>query len=199
MGEKYHMNFPSIAHLSLSESLQHVIEGSDIDCLVRDTRDYDAHDELDEINMYASLDPVLADLLKQYKDADKQSQFLGIAYSQDDPMAEIAHDRRDSAWSMVQTRIIELRGDETFAGQVGILLMRLEEERAGLIPRLKDQKIEEDFLVRDKQDARAQARDKKDHETDILMFFLWMWISKQWAEKTRDIQQQLQQSFTQAA
>ena len=189
------MQFPNYAHLSLSDSLQHVIEESDVQAIA-DARAYDETDELDEINLYASLDPILADLLKQYKDADKQSTYLEDTFSGDDPMAEIAFDRTDSAWSAVQTRLLELREDEKIAGQVGLRLLRLEEERAGLIP---ERKVEEDFIVRQKIDKRLEERDQKDHDTDILMFFLWMWLMKRWEERRLAAQQQLQNCFMMAA
>ena len=192
------MQFPNLTNTSLSESLQHVLEESDVQALV-DARDYNEYDELDEISLYASLDPILADLLKQYKNADKQSLFLDKEFADDDPMAEIAQDRKDSAWSMVQTRLLELREDEKFAGQVGLRLMRLEEERAGLIPRLKEKKMQEDFLVREREDKRRAQRDHDDHETDLLMFFLWMWLTKQWAEKSRKKELNLQNNFILAA
>ena len=198
MGEKDIMQFPNLTNVSLSESLKHVLEEGDVQALV-DERNYNEYDELDEISLYASLDPILADLLKQYKNADKQSLFLDKEFSDDDPMAEIAHDRKDSAWSMVQTRMLELREDEKFAGQVGLRLMRLEEERAGLIPRLKEKKMQEDFLVRQRQDKAIEKRDHDDQETDLLMFFLWMWLTKQWADKSRKRELNLQNNFILAA
>lgn len=200
------MQFPNYSHLSLSDSLTRVIDESDVSVLscslnsLTDVRDYDAHDELDEINIFASLDPILADLVKQFKDAEKQADYLENTFSDDDPMAEIAMDRKDSAWSMVQTRLIELREDEKFSGQVGMRLLVLEEERAGLVKsKSNKQKREDDFIARQKIDQRLEARDKKDHETDVLAFFLWMWMSKQWAEKSLSARNRLQYSFSHAA
>lgn len=193
------MQFPQYATLSLSESLQHVIDDVDVHAIVTD-RAYDQHDELDEINLYATLDPILAGLLKQYKDADKQADYLDNSFSIDDPMAEIAHDRRDSAWSAVETRLIELREDEKFASMVGLRLMRLEEERAGLIPKREyDKKWEEAFLTRERKYKKQEDLEKKDKEADLLMFFLWMWLTKTWAEKTLSMQNNLQTYFRQAA
>lgn len=193
------MQFPQYATLSLSESLQHVIDDVDVHAIVTD-RAYNQHDELDEINLYATLDPILAGLLKQYKDADKQADYLDNSFSIDDPMAEIAHDRRDSAWSAVETRLIELREDEKFAGMVGLRLMRLEEERAGLIPKREyDKKWEEAFLTRERKYKKQEDLEKKDKEADLLMFFLWMWLTKTWAEKTLSMQNNLQTYFRQAA
>lgn len=193
------MQFPQYATLSLSESLQHVIDDVDVHAIVTD-RTYDQNDELDEINLYATLDPILAGLLKQYKDADKQAYYLDNSFSIDDPMAEIAHDRRDSAWSAVETRLIELREDEKFASMVGLRLMRLEEERAGLIPKREyDKKWEEAFLTRERKYKKQEDLEKKDKEADLLMFFLWMWLTKTWAEKTLSMQNNLQTYFRQAA
>jgi len=193
------MQFPNYADLSLSDSLQRVIEESDVSLLV-DTRSYDEYDELDEISLYADLDPVLADLLKQYKTADKQSLYLDETFSKDDPMAEIASDRKESAWSAVETRMIELREDEKFSGMVGLRLMRLEEERAGLIPEKEiseERKAMQEFIVRDKKDNQMEQREEENKETDFLMFFLWMWVTKRWAEKSQ--RAELQNSFMLAA
>lgn len=193
------MEYPRYASLSLSESLQHVISDVDVTAIV-DERTYDRNDELDEINLYASFDPVLADLLKQYKDADGQASYLDSTFSQDDPMAEIAHDRKDSAWSAVQTRLIELRDDEKFAGMVGMRLLRLEEERAGLIPQREyDKELEDAFLIKQRQDKVIERRDQDNKDTDFLMFFLWIWLMRKWSEKTLEFQNNLQFCFRQAA
>ncbi|MGB1076999.1 MAG: hypothetical protein ACPG05_01725, partial [Bdellovibrionales bacterium] len=147
MGENLRMYHENIEHLSISDSLEHVIKNSDVQGIV-DARVYDQFDALDEISIYASLDPILGDLVKQYKDADKYAHELDQTFSNDDPMAEIAHDRKDSAWCAVETRLLELREDEQFTDMVRMRLMRLEEERAGLIHDRK--KEEEDFIVRKK-------------------------------------------------
>ena len=96
--------------------------------------------------------------------------------------------------------MIELREDEKFSGMVGLRLMRLEEERAGLIPEKEiseERKAMQEFIVRDKKDNQMEQREEENKETDFLMFFLWMWVTKRWAEKSQ--RAELQNSFMLAA
>ncbi len=188
----------NIANLSLSESLNRVINDVDIDAVASERRK--EHD-FDEIEAYASVDEILASLLKQYKDADRNSNFLNGEFDNNDPMTEIAVDRKDSAWSAVQTRLLEISEDEKTKEQVSLRMKVMEEDRLGLIPRLKDKRMKEEeaFLARRRFDKRIEERDKKNDDTDVLMFFLWMWLTKQWAEK-RQMEQEgrLQSCFMMA-
>ncbi len=189
----------NITNLSLSESLNRVINDVDINAVAYERK---KQQDFDEIEAYASVDDILADLLKQYKDADRNANYLNGEFDDNDPMAEIAGDRKDSAWSAVQTRLLEISEDEKTKEQVSLRLKVMEEDRLGLIPRLKDKRMkdEEDFLVRRRSDERVEKREKENDDTDFLMFFLWMWLTKQWAEK-RQMEQEnrLQSSFTLAA
>ena len=68
--------------------------------------------ELDEISLYCEVDPLLADLYKEYKNAKSQHESLKKTAPKNDPMLDVAADMVDSAWCMVTTRVLELREDE---------------------------------------------------------------------------------------
>lgn len=68
-------------------------------------------DPLNELSIFASIDPLLADLQRQYKDARYMRRKQEKEFGRDDAMAEIARDSEDSAWCAMQTRYMEVRSD----------------------------------------------------------------------------------------
>ena len=64
---------------------------------------------LDEIRMWVAVDPLLADLHKQYLDARINHARLKSKHGDTDPICDVASDMEDSARCAVDTRIIELR------------------------------------------------------------------------------------------
>lgn len=68
------------------------------------------------LQIYIRLDPLLADLFKQYQDAQKQLDKLEKARGPDDPLTDVTRDMTDSARAAVLTRYIELQEDEEFQG-----------------------------------------------------------------------------------
>lgn len=68
-------------------------------------------DPLDELSIFASIDPLLGDLQRQYKDARYLRRTQEKDFGRDDAMAEIARDSEDSAWCAMQTRYMEVRSD----------------------------------------------------------------------------------------
>ena len=156
----------------------------------------DEPDHLYEVSLYASFDPVLKDLFKQYKDANKQALFLNNEFPEGDPMLEVADDRKESLWSAVETRLLELREEEKFSDMASLCLLRRKEERAGLV--VSRQK-EEEIIARKKIDRHTKEKNRKNRDADILMFFLWLWLSKEWAEKSLKTRRNLQGCFVQAA
>ncbi len=64
---------------------------------------------LSEMEAFCRLDPLLADLYKQYLDAKGHRTALVSLNGPNDPMAEIAIDMEDSAWCAYQVRYMELR------------------------------------------------------------------------------------------
>ncbi len=178
------MTLQNYTYLSLNESLPHVLTDSDIPFLV-EARRADGRCPLDELHIYAELDPILAGLLKHYKDSETQLDSL-IQTDIYNAMVEIVEDRKDSAWSAVQTRLLELRSDEKFSGMVDMRLMRLNAQRAGLIQK-------------DKEEKRKMKREGETHDTDFLLFFLWIWLANKWAQESLKAHRALGYSFSQVA
>ncbi len=73
------------------------------------------------ISIYASIDPVLASLYKQYLEAKETLGKLLVKGGDQDPMTEIAWDMHDSLRSAVETRLLELKDDKTASGRVAAL------------------------------------------------------------------------------
>lgn len=63
------------------------------------------------IQIYLKLDPLLAQLFKQYSEAKSRLGKLLVSGGSEDPMTEIAWDMHDSLRGAVETRLIELRED----------------------------------------------------------------------------------------
>ncbi len=64
---------------------------------------------LDEIRMWIAVDPLLAELHKQYLDVRAHHARLKDRHGESDPICDVAADMEDSARCAVDTRIIELR------------------------------------------------------------------------------------------
>ncbi len=66
---------------------------------------------LSEMDAFAGLDPLLADLNKDYLDARSAHQSACRDFGSDDGMTSMAAVMMDSAWCAMQTRYMELRAD----------------------------------------------------------------------------------------
>lgn len=73
------------------------------------------------IGLYASIDPVLASLYKQYLEAKDNLGKLLVASGENDPMTEVAWDMHDSLRSAVETRLLELKDDKETSGRVAAI------------------------------------------------------------------------------
>lgn len=78
------------------------------------------------IHLYLKIDPVLAQLYKQYCDARAKLSRLCAERGKDDPMSEIAADMKDSAHAAVATRMLELQEDTVVQGQISAALPRVQ-------------------------------------------------------------------------
>lgn len=87
---------------------------------------------LSELEIFASLDPLLGDLQRQYKDARYIRRTQEQMFGADDPMGDVARDAEDSAWCAMQTRYMEVRGDRDMMRDVQAIQheQRAEERRA---------------------------------------------------------------------
>ncbi len=76
----------------------------------------------DMINIYISVDSVLASLYKEYCAAKENLGKLLIENGSEDPMTEIAWDMHDSLRSAIETRLLELKEDDTISGRVQAII-----------------------------------------------------------------------------
>jgi len=105
---------------------------------------------LSELEAFAQIDPLLAELNKHYLDAKHTRRQAVSEYGADDPMTEMAVDMEDSAWCAVQTRYMEIRAERALMAEAQKLMeeARLEEletqkkqkERAAL-DRFRDMEV----------------------------------------------------------
>ena len=86
---------------------------------------------LDELQAFVTLDPLLADLHKQYIDARQNRLRAEKEFGKGDGMADMASLLEDSAWCAMQTRYMEVRADRKSMVQAQKIMTetRLEEER----------------------------------------------------------------------
>jgi DUF438 domain-containing protein len=73
------------------------------------------------INIYASLDPVLASLYKQYCAAKENLGKLLVHNGAQDPMTEVAWDVHDSLRSAIETRLLELKDDGNVSARIAAI------------------------------------------------------------------------------
>lgn len=76
----------------------------------------------DLIETYMMVDDVLASLFKQYCAAKENLGKLLVQNGAQDPMTEVAWDVHDSLRSAIETRLLELKEDETVSGRVAAII-----------------------------------------------------------------------------
>lgn len=127
---------------------------------------------LSEIQAFAQIDPLLADLCKRYGDARHERMTAEKEFGKDDGITEIALLAEDSAWCAMQTRYMELRADRAkmkWAQDV------MEEERLEEEARAKAEARREALRAFDYMQmlARIQAMREKSHaDLWLALFFL---------------------------
>ena len=75
-------------------------------------------DPLSEVGLYISRDKLLADLYRQYLEAQRNYIISVKRHGTQDAMTEIAQYTADSAYCAMETRLIELRGDPEMQAQI---------------------------------------------------------------------------------
>lgn len=73
------------------------------------------------IGLYASVDPVLASLYKQYCAAKENLGKLLVEKGASDPMTEVAWDVHDSLRSAIETRLLELKDDGAVSSRIAAI------------------------------------------------------------------------------
>lgn len=85
---------------------------------------------LDEVRLWVAVDPLLAELHKQYLDAQKNHARLKNRHGESDPICDVAADMEDSAKCAVDTRMIELRQSEEAKAAVQAIIRKAQDNRA---------------------------------------------------------------------
>ncbi len=133
---------------------------------------------LSELEAFVRLDPLLADLDKQYRDAQDMYLQAKREFGADDPMTEIALLNEDSAWCAVQTRYMELRADREKMRSAQRMMeeSRIEEER--LAKKQREKEILEDY-ERMKFFSDVMAQRHKSSGDDFLFLIYFFILQKQ--------------------
>lgn len=185
----------SLKTISLDDALSSILEEFDADTLssLQEAK-HAPEDELDEVSLYCHIDPVLSDLYKHYRTAKSEHGQISAEKGKSDPMAEVAGDRVDSAWSAVVTRILELRDDTDAARLLGKRLMMLEEERLGKSGPARAEQTEEAFLelrrAKDEEIEEQRRQRKKEQEEELLAAFILFYIARHWEQKSLELNTQ---------
>jgi hypothetical protein len=130
-------------------------------------------DLLDEVDSYKSMDPVLADLYKQYLDARAVYGSLLRSHGVDDPMVQVAEDRLESCLSAFETRLIELRQDMALrqAAVARLQTMRTHMERLDEENHRASQKYKKRMqeYAEERRIDRARAESESSFATFLLL------------------------------
>lgn len=128
----------------------------------------------EEISQWIETNPEILGLYKTYLDA--RAEYLGIltAHGKDSPLCEVAADRADSAWCLLETRIYELRMDRAAAARIA-LTRQLEEdaERARISQRKQRIEKENDFKASRHSVLQKTIRQNRKKYRDFLLFWYW--------------------------
>lgn len=116
---------------------------------------------------WTAIDPLLADLYKQFLDAQSYHRKVAKRHGAADPMATVAADMTDSAGSAFQTRLLEIRRDRSLRRRVLALLRdvrrrKTKEKRDALQALYRQQ-----GLIHDKRKAAEDS-------FNLAVFLWWM-------------------------
>jgi hypothetical protein len=127
---------------------------------------------LHELDVFASIDPLLGDLQRQYKDARFMRRMQEKQFGKDDPLGDVARDTEDSAWCSMQTRYLELRSDRDLMREVQAIQNEQREKEMRERDREKQRIALETYyrgelMTRMKQDAKSPS---------IFEWILWFML-----------------------
>jgi len=108
---------------------------------------------LDEIRMWIAVDPLLAELHKQYLDVRAHRARLKEKHGESDPICDVAVDMEDSARCAVETRLIELRKSEESRSALKALIRKTHAAR------------EAELLAAEREKTSAYWREFSIHKT----------------------------------
>jgi Asp-tRNA(Asn)/Glu-tRNA(Gln) amidotransferase A subunit family amidase len=122
---------------------------------------------LDELHAFMRLDPLLADLHKQYMDAKDNCAELVREHGADDVMVDVAMDMEDSAWCAMQTRYLEVRAKRDLM------------EKAQHLMRVSEQEIA--------QNVEADLKQERKKQFDLYLAMLKMFDQQRQKERRLDL------------
>jgi hypothetical protein len=123
---------------------------------------------LSEAEAFATIDPLMNELLKQHKEAVTRRDELLKIYGANDAMYEISVDLADSCESVLQTRLIECREDDFLLAQMQEKHAKAAEQEARI--ERHEEKLELKYQ-RDRRDLYNKRKEKA--KADATM---WMWF-----------------------
>lgn len=130
-----------------------------------------------ELEAFIALDPLLANLSKDYKTARSQRKDLQTMFGKDDPMVDVALDMEDSAWCAMQARYLELRKETETMRQAQALIRSLEEERIEQALQenyeQKHQKAQEIFYL-NRMTTIMKEKNKPSYMLELAYIFLFL-------------------------
>lgn len=126
---------------------------------------------LSELDAFIQLDPLLADINKQYLDAKNHRRALQKQFGQDDTMAEVAMDMEDSAWCAMQTRYLELRAQSDLMRQVQKMIRDCEQK---IIEQKKSAEEKERKRFGEWMPVYARIREQNKYSAKFEWIFLLM-------------------------
>lgn len=123
--------------------------------------------DVGELERFMALDPLTVTLYKRYVDA--RAHYLSVlGMPEGAAMADVAADLAQSAWSALETRLHELRGDARLSGRSANLALLETQDRAR---RREIAESQESRLLRDALTNRQAERSNR---------FFWMWFLSVW-------------------
>jgi hypothetical protein len=87
-----------------------------------------ASKKMDELEAFIAIDPLLANLNKDYLEAKNHHKALIAQFGANDPMVEVALDMEDSAWCAMQTRYLELRDQRELMAKAQQIMFQSERQ-----------------------------------------------------------------------
>jgi|MDSW01.1.fsa_nt_gb hypothetical protein len=129
-------------------------------------------DPLSEVGLYISRDKLLADLYRQYLEAQRNYIISVKRHGAQDAMTEIAQYTADSAYCAMETRLIELRGNPEMQVQIERVQKK---QRAAYESDMK--KRQEEYARRgitQPDGISQQTRHKETNKSSNMLWFMFM-------------------------
>ena len=135
-----------------------------------------------DVAYYIALDPLLAQLYKDYRDTQAYYARLDDGGQRNAAMRDVAQDMVDSAWSALQTRLIELReGDETVTAMQAMRNLRHNDEARLAHERARDNERQAGFR-KQRETFDNQKRQSREEAADALLAYVFLfWFRLRWS------------------